>query len=84
MIAAIILAAGQSRRMGSQNKLLARLNGKPLVARAVETALASNADEVLVVTGHEAVAVRDDHATLVAKRGVPGQSPGDRVRLSGA
>jgi len=58
-IAAIILAAGQSRRMGSQNKLLARLNGKPLVARAVETALASNADEVLVVTGHEAVAVRD-------------------------
>ncbi len=57
-IAAIILAAGQSRRMGAQNKLLAQLQGKPMVARAVEAALASTVDEVIVVTGHQADAVK--------------------------
>lgn len=57
-IAAIVLAAGQSRRMGAQNKLLAQLQGKPMVARAVEAALASAVDEVVVVTGHQAEAVR--------------------------
>ncbi|MEM1398663.1 MAG: molybdopterin-binding/glycosyltransferase family 2 protein [Pseudomonadota bacterium] len=57
-IAAIVLAAGQSRRMGRENKLLAPLNGKPMVAWAVDAALGSTADEVLVVTGHDADPVR--------------------------
>lgn len=52
-IAAIILAAGQSRRMGSTNKLLAEIDGKPMVAHAADAALASGADPVIVVTGHE-------------------------------
>src|SRR5262249_47827061 len=51
-IAAIVLAAGRSTRMGS-NKLVAELNGKPLVRIAAEQALASRADPVIVVTGHE-------------------------------
>lgn len=51
-IAAIILAAGQSRRMGTQNKMTAIVNGKAMVQRAVEAALASKAGPVLVVTGH--------------------------------
>jgi molybdenum cofactor cytidylyltransferase len=51
-IAAIILAAGRSTRMGS-NKLLEELHGKPLVRHVVEAALASKAHSVLVVTGHE-------------------------------
>src|SRR5262249_11992539 len=51
-IAAVVLAAGRSTRMGS-NKLVAELNGKPLVRIAVEQALASRADPVVVVTGHE-------------------------------
>ncbi len=44
--------------MGAQNKLLAEVDGKPIVRRAVEAALASRARPVLVVTGHQAEAVR--------------------------
>jgi molybdenum cofactor cytidylyltransferase len=52
-IAALVLAAGQSRRMGPDNKLLAEIDGKPMVVRAVEAALASQAEPVIVVTGHQ-------------------------------
>ncbi|CAN5132171.1 molybdopterin-binding/glycosyltransferase family 2 protein [soil metagenome] len=57
-IAAIILAAGRSSRMGS-NKLLADLDGKPLVRHVAEAALTSQASPVIVVTGHEAEKVRN-------------------------
>jgi molybdenum cofactor cytidylyltransferase len=57
-IAAVILAAGQSRRMGRQNKLLAPVDGKPLVAHMVDAVLGSRAGPVVVVTGHEEEAVR--------------------------
>jgi molybdenum cofactor cytidylyltransferase len=53
-VAAIILAAGRSTRMGGPNKLLAELDGKKLVRIATEQALASKASEVIVVTGHQA------------------------------
>jgi molybdenum cofactor cytidylyltransferase len=52
-IAAMVLAAGLSSRMGS-NKLLQDWRGKPLVRWTVETALKSQAGPVIVVTGHEA------------------------------
>lgn len=52
-VAALVLAAGQSRRMGETNKLLSELDGKPLVLHAVDAALASRAAPVLVVTGHD-------------------------------
>jgi molybdenum cofactor cytidylyltransferase len=51
--AAIMLAAGRSTRMGGPNKLLASIAGKPLVRIAVEQALASRAEPIIVVTGHE-------------------------------
>jgi cysteine desulfurase/selenocysteine lyase len=57
-IAAVVLAAGQSRRMGSSNKLLCEIDGKPLVRSVVEAAVGSASNEVIVVTGHEASAVR--------------------------
>src|SRR5262249_24798835 len=57
-VAALVLAAGRSRRMGAENKLLAKLDGTPLVVRAVDTALASRARPVIVVTGHMADEVR--------------------------
>lgn len=57
-IAAVILAGGQSRRMGAVNKLLEPIEDVPLVRRTVETALASQAQKVVVVTGHEADAVK--------------------------
>jgi molybdenum cofactor cytidylyltransferase len=53
-VAAIILAAGRSTRMGGPNKLLAELGGKPLVRIVTEQALASRAQGVIVVTGHQA------------------------------
>ena len=42
---------------GHENKLLADIGGKPMVRRVVETALASTARPVLVVTGHMAADV---------------------------
>jgi molybdenum cofactor cytidylyltransferase len=52
-VAAIVLAAGRSTRMGGPNKLVAELAGKPLVRIAAEQALASRAKPVIVVTGHQ-------------------------------
>src|SRR5690606_15133912 len=56
-VAAIVLAAGRARRMG-RNKLIAELDGAPIVRRVAGAALASRARPVVVVTGHEADAVR--------------------------
>ena len=66
-IAAVILAAGRSTRMGGPNKLLAELNGKPLVRTVTEQALASNASDVIVVTGYQAAEVEKALAGLKVK-----------------
>jgi molybdenum cofactor cytidylyltransferase len=56
-IAAVVLAAGRSTRMGA-NKLIADVGGKPMVRRVAEAALESAASPVLVVTGHQQADVR--------------------------
>ena len=53
MISIIVLAAGKSTRFG-ENKLLYRLGNKTVIERVVESALGSQADEVLLVLGYEA------------------------------
>jgi len=53
-IAALVLAAGQSRRMGKENKLLAQINGMAMVRHAVLAVTASQVATTIVVTGHEA------------------------------
>lgn len=53
-IAGIILAAGRSSRMGGPNKLLATLDGKPLVRHAVEAARGAGLAQCILVTGHMA------------------------------
>ena len=58
MVSAVLLAAGMSTRMG-QNKLLLNFREKPLIVHAVDTLLASDIDEVIVVLGHEIEKVRD-------------------------
>jgi molybdenum cofactor cytidylyltransferase len=53
-VAALVLAAGRSRRMAPLNKLLvADAAGTPMIARVVDQVLASHARPVIVVTGHE-------------------------------
>ena len=52
-IAAVVLAAGQSTRMGRANKLLAEVAGQPMVRRVLDQVLASQAAAVAVVTGHD-------------------------------
>ncbi len=64
-ITALVLAAGQGRRFGAAgNKLLAELDGSPLVRRAVETALGSKLWKTIVVTGHDSAAVETALAGL--------------------
>jgi molybdenum cofactor cytidylyltransferase len=54
-IAAVVLAAGRSRRMAPHNKLLiADRTGKSMIARTVDNVLASRARPILVVLGHQA------------------------------
>ena len=60
---AVILAAGASTRMGAPKQLLA-LEGRPLVVRAVEAALASPAWPVVVVLGAHAEKIRPVLARL--------------------
>src|SRR3954451_4316484 len=57
-VAAVILAAGRSTRMGGPNKLLAEIGGKSLVRIVAEQALASKASDVIVVAGHHAEEVQ--------------------------
>lgn len=63
-VAALVLAAGRSTRMGGPNKLLAELDGKKLVRIVAEQALASKASDVIVVTGHQADLIEQALADL--------------------
>lgn len=58
MIAAILLAAGSARRFGSQ-KLVALLDGEPLVRHAARALVSSGIDDLYVVTGSDADRVRE-------------------------
>ena len=53
IIAGIILAAGSSTRFGADNKLLATIDGRPLVTRVIEALEAGGIARLVVVTGHE-------------------------------
>ncbi len=52
MISGIVLAAGESRRMGRQ-KLLLPYGASTVIEHIVDQALASSLTEVVVVTGHD-------------------------------
>ena len=58
MISAVILAAGESRRMGKQNKLLLPIGGEALLVKLAASVCASDVGQVLVVIGHEAEKIR--------------------------
>jgi molybdenum cofactor cytidylyltransferase len=57
MISAILLAAGESKRMG-RSKLLLKWGQSSVIEKCVDTLLASNIDELIVVLGYRAEAIR--------------------------
>lgn len=63
-VAGVLLAAGTSTRFGDDNKLLATLDGDPLVRHAARTLRDASVAPVVVVVGHEADRVRDALAGL--------------------
>jgi len=50
---AILLAAGESRRMGAINKLTLPVAGQPLLRRTARTLLRAGLEEIVVVLGHQ-------------------------------
>ena len=58
-IAALVLAAGESRRMGDANKLTIPVDGTPMVARVVDALQQSHAQRVIVITGHEPERIKE-------------------------
>ena len=53
MISAILLAAGQSKRMNGENKLTKEINGIPIIKCSAKNILGSAIDELIIVLGHE-------------------------------
>ena len=53
MISAILLAAGQSKRMNGENKLTKEIQGIPLIKHSVKNILFSSIDELIIVLGHQ-------------------------------
>ena len=58
MISAVILAAGESKRMGKQNKLLLPVAGEALLVKLIKSVCDSDVGQVIVVIGHEAEKIR--------------------------
>ncbi len=63
MISAILLAAGESKRMGRPKQLLA-WQGKTLLEHILESLLSSDVDEIILVLGHEADRIRSSLPAL--------------------
>ena len=57
-VSAIVLAAGESKRMAGRNKLLLPLGGKTIIECTVDAILEAMVDDIIVVLGHEAAAIQ--------------------------
>ena len=64
-IGAVLLAAGEGRRMGGVAKSLIRLQGVPLISRQLVALSGAGVDEVVVVTGHARHAVEEEVRSFV-------------------
>jgi molybdenum cofactor cytidylyltransferase len=83
-IAAVILAAGEAkrfRRSPDETKLVAELDGKPIVRHVAEAALASRAYPVLLVTGHAHEQVSSALDGLILER-IHNHAPGAGLSAS--
>jgi molybdenum cofactor cytidylyltransferase len=66
MISAILLAAGESKRMGRPKQLL-EWQGKTILQHVLESLINSDADEIILVLGHEADLIRKSLSALPIK-----------------
>jgi molybdenum cofactor cytidylyltransferase len=86
VIAGVVLAAGTSSRLGTPKQLL-KLGRKVLLQHVVDAAAESSLDEIIVVLGHEAAAVKaalelPDHARVAINEDyAAGQSTSLRAGL---
>ena len=53
MVSAILLTAGQSKRMNGENKLTKEIQSIPLIKHSVKNILASSIDELIVILGYQ-------------------------------
>jgi molybdenum cofactor cytidylyltransferase len=83
VISGIVLAAGTSSRFGS-TKQTVRVDGKPLVAHAIDALLDAGVDEVLVVVGHDEERVRTALPDGVAVISNPAYRDGQATSLAAA
>jgi len=58
MITAILLAAGQSKRLFNQNKLIKNYKGKPLIKYAVQSIIKSKIEKLIIILGFEYLKVK--------------------------
>ena len=49
MISAILLAAGQSKRLKGENKLIRKFKNKPLINHAINSLIKSKVNKIVVV-----------------------------------
>lgn len=66
-VAGVVFAGGRSSRFGDGNKLLASLDGEPVVRHAASTLVDADLADTVVVLGHEAAAVRSAVTDLGAR-----------------
>ena len=53
MISAILLAAGQSKRMNGENKLVKKIKATSVINHSVRNIMASSIDELIIVLGYQ-------------------------------
>ena len=84
--AVILLAAGFSRRMGSENKLLKPLDGGPLIAHALETIAGLGLGQFIVVLGESADAIAPllPASATILRNPRPGEGMGTSIAAGAA
>ena len=58
MIKAILLAAGQSKRLKSENKLIKKFKKKALINHSLQALVKSKIDKIVIVLGYQNKEVR--------------------------
>ena len=58
MIKAILLAAGQSKRLKNENKLIKKFKNKSLINYPLNSLVKSNVNKIIIVLGHESAKIK--------------------------